>query len=67
MMQLLTKRATAEMLGFHPESLMRLAREGKFPRPVKLGDSAGCAVRLDLAEVEAWIAGRKTAAGNRGA
>lgn len=58
---LLTKQAAAEALGVHPESLMRLSREGKFPRPIKFGDAKNCAVRFDHAEVEAWIAARKAA------
>ena len=55
MRTLLTKKQVAERLGYHPEHVMRLSREGKFPRPVKFGASPGCAVRFDAAEVEQWI------------
>lgn len=57
-MRLLTKKAVAELLGYHPEHVMRLAREGTFPRPIKLGSAQNSAVRFDLAEIEAWVAGR---------
>ncbi len=55
---LLSKRETAARLGFHPEHLMRLARAGQFPRPIKTGSSANCAVRFVADEVEGWIAAR---------
>lgn len=67
MSRLLTKKATAELLHCHPEHVMRMSRLGKFPRPIKLGDAAGCAVRFDATEVEAWIAERKVAAVPAGA
>ena len=37
MRRLLSKREAADYVGFHPEHLMRLSRDGKFPRPIKLG------------------------------
>ena len=58
MRQLLSKREAAERLGFHPEHLMRLSRAGSFPRPVKLGSAANCAVRFVADEVEAWLTAR---------
>jgi excisionase family DNA binding protein len=57
-MKLLTKKEAAELLGYHPEHVMRLARSGEFPRAIKLGRSQNCAVRFDAAEVEAWIGAR---------
>ena len=61
MQALLTKTQTAERVGVHPESLMRLSRQGKFPRPIKLGDSDRCAVRFVETEVEAWLQDRMAA------
>jgi predicted DNA-binding transcriptional regulator AlpA len=55
MIRLLSKKETAALIGVHPEHLMRLARQGMFCRAIKLGDGAGCAVRFDQAEVDAWI------------
>jgi prophage regulatory protein len=58
MRNLITKRQTAKMLGFHPEHLMRLSRDGAFPRPIKLGHAPNSAVRFAEDEVEAWLAAR---------
>lgn len=60
-MQLLSKKVTAGRVGIHPESLMRLSREGKFPKPIKLGDAEQSAVRFIETEVEDWIAARMAA------
>lgn len=58
MEQLLSKREVAKLVGFHPESIMRLARNNRFPQPVKLGAFNNCAVRFAASEVQAWIAAR---------
>jgi predicted DNA-binding transcriptional regulator AlpA len=63
MTRLLSKREAAEIIGFHPEHLMRLARAGEFPQPIKLGTAANCAVRFVAEEVDAWIAARLAARG----
>jgi predicted DNA-binding transcriptional regulator AlpA len=55
---LLSKREVAALVGFHPEHVMRLARAGEFPRPIKLGGTTNCAVRFVAEEVDAWIAAR---------
>ena len=57
-MRLLTKKETAELLGYHPEHVMRLSRGGDFPRAIKLGQSQNCAVRFDATEIESWVAAR---------
>jgi predicted DNA-binding transcriptional regulator AlpA len=62
-MQLLTKKQTAAVVGLHPESVMRLTREKRFPSPIKTGDAVNCGVRFDQAEVDAWIEARKQARG----
>ncbi len=36
-MNFLRKPVTARRVGYHPEHIMRLVREGKFPKPVQLG------------------------------
>jgi len=58
MVRLLSKKDVAEQVGFHPEHVMRLARSGKFPRPIKMGSGENCAVRFLAEEVDAWIASR---------
>lgn len=37
-------------------TLLRLIQQGKFPRPIKLGDRA---IRFDAGEVEEWLKARK--------
>lgn len=61
--RLLTKQDVAERIGFHPEHVMRLARTGKFPRPIKLGATARSSVRFVPEEVDAWVAERMSARG----
>ena len=61
MPRLISKRETAEMLGFHPEHVMRLVRAGRFPQPIKTGSAVNCAVRFVADEVDAWIAERMAA------
>jgi predicted DNA-binding transcriptional regulator AlpA len=58
MMQLLTKQEAGARVRMHPESLMRLAREGRFPKPLKATASAKSGVRFVAAEIEEWIAER---------
>jgi len=60
-MQLLSKKETAARVGVHPESLMRLSREGQFPKPIKLGNAENCAVRFIEQEVEDWITAKMAA------
>jgi len=54
-MRLLTKQEAAELVRYHPASLMRLAREGLFPKPIKIGRGPQAYVRFDADELEAWI------------
>ena len=63
MYKLLSKREAADVIGFHPEHLMRLSRTGKFPRPIKLGSGANCAVRFVADEIDAWLAEKLAARG----
>lgn len=56
--RLLSKKEVAACVGFHPEHVMRLARQHRFPQPIKLGGAENCAVRFVAQEVEAWITAR---------
>jgi prophage regulatory protein len=56
MRRVINKKTVAAMVGYHPEHLMRLVREGRFPRPFKLGDTKGSAVRWYEDAIDAWIA-----------
>lgn len=55
MTRLLSKRQVAEIVQMHPESIMRLSREGKFPQFIKVGTGAGAAVRFLESDIEDWI------------
>lgn len=55
--RLLGKRAVADILGLHEGTVMRLVREGRFPKPLRTGD-LGSAVRWRATDVEDWIAER---------
>lgn len=57
--QLLSKSAVANILGVHPQTVMRLVREGRFPQPLRTGD-IGSAVRWRAKEVSEWINQRAT-------
>ncbi len=57
-MNLLTKKEAARKVGLHPESVMRLAREGHFPKPLKYGPNPRHSIRFVESEVAAWIAER---------
>ena len=51
-MKLLRKAVAADRVGYHPEHLMRLVRQGKFPAPVHLGPRT---VAFVEDEVNAWL------------
>ena len=55
MHKLLSKNAVAELLGCHPETVMRMSRQGRFARPVKFHRSTRGRVRFDEAHVIRWI------------
>ena len=57
-MDLLTKKEAARRVGLHPESVMRLARNGHFPKPLKYGPNARHSIRFVETEVQAWIEAR---------
>ena len=55
MRALISKATVAKRLGYHPGHVMRLVREGKFPKPIKLGEGEAGAVRFVETEVDAWL------------
>ena len=55
---LLTKKQAADRVGLHPEYVMALTRQGKFPKPIKYGEHWNSAVRFLESEIENWIAAR---------
>ena len=65
MNKLLKKSDVATLLGIHPESVMRLSREGRFPSPIKFNTSTRGHVRFDEADVVAWLQQRKNQGGGR--
>ncbi|MBN9557922.1 MAG: helix-turn-helix domain-containing protein [Alphaproteobacteria bacterium] len=58
---LLSKQRVAEILGLHPGSLMRLVKQGRFPKPIRIGVTRG-PVRWRPSDVDAWINGQAKAA-----
>lgn len=58
MRQLISKKEAARLVGLHPEHLMRLSRQGGFPRPIKLGRGQNSAVRFVASEIDDWLAAR---------
>ena len=55
---LISKSTTATACGYSKVHIMRLAKQGRFPQPVRLGNSPQHAVRFLKSEVDAWIAER---------
>jgi predicted DNA-binding transcriptional regulator AlpA len=55
MPRLLSKKDVADLVGLHPEHIMRMAREGKFPKPIKLSASQNGRARFVDTEVDEWI------------
>ncbi|WP_161958712.1 helix-turn-helix transcriptional regulator [Ferruginivarius sediminum] len=51
--RLISKQEAAARVGYHPVSLMRLCREGRFPQPVRLAPNK---IGFVESEVEAHIA-----------
>jgi predicted DNA-binding transcriptional regulator AlpA len=55
MKKLLKKKEVAGRIGYHPESIMRMSREGTFPKAIKMGNRPNCGTRFLEEEVDAWI------------
>ena len=54
-MRFLRKPEAAARVGYHPEHVMRLVRQGEFPKPVRLGPKS---IAFVEEEVETWMAQR---------
>ena len=52
---LISKSTAATACGYSEVHIMRLAKKGSFPTPVRLGNSPQHAVRFVKSEVDAWI------------
>ena len=59
MAQLITKQQTADLIGWHPEHVMRESRAGRFPPVIRLGPTSRHSVRFDAYEVECWIESKR--------
>lgn len=55
---LLNKREAAARIGVNPATILRMAREGRFPSPVRVSDLPLAEFRFVESEVEEWIAAR---------
>lgn len=51
-MKFLRKNAVADLVGWHPVHVMREARAGRFPAPVKIGPNS---VGFVESEVQDWM------------
>ena len=59
--RLITKKEVGALLGLHPESVMRLVRQGQFPAPVKITTGIRGRVRFELRDIRSWLETRKQA------
>jgi predicted DNA-binding transcriptional regulator AlpA len=59
MQRLLSKLETSELVGVHAVSLMRLVRQGRFPKPIKLSTAKNGRVRFAEADIEQWLMSRR--------
>ena len=65
-MRFLRKHVAADRVGYHPEHLMRLVRQGKFPQPVQLGPRSVAFLEDEVTEWQkARIAERDAGAANK--
>ena len=54
-LKLITKKQLRDMVPFTPQHILRLEKDGRFPKRVRIGENR---VAWLLAEVEHWIAVR---------
>ena len=54
-MKILRKEAVSEKVGYTAVHISKLAREGRFPLPVKLGPGPKARVVWIESEVDAWL------------
>jgi excisionase family DNA binding protein len=58
---LYTVRDAAGLLSISEPTLRKWIRQGKFPRPIKLGDYTAARVRVPRSDLEQFVASRKAA------
>lgn len=58
MSTLINKSTAAKACDYSEAHIMRLAKQGRFPQPIRLGNSPQHAVRFLKSEIDAWIAER---------
>jgi len=66
MQRLLSKSEAAEIVGLHSVSLMRLVRQGTFPKPIKLSTGRNGRVRFAEEDIEKWLFDRKASPNGMG-
>jgi excisionase family DNA binding protein len=59
-MELLSITQVMEMLGVSRSTVERMVRQGRLPRPIKLGPAQGSSIRFEKAKVEAALAAMQT-------
>lgn len=59
MQRLLSKSETSALVGVHAVSLMRLVKQGDFPKPFKLSPSKNSRVRFAQEDIEKWLQSRR--------
>jgi predicted DNA-binding transcriptional regulator AlpA len=62
MRKLLSKSEAATLVNLHTVSVMRLVRQGHFPKPIKLSPSKNGRVRFTEEDIEQWLKGRQESA-----
>jgi len=55
--KLVTLAAVADVTAYHTQSIRRMIREGRFPKPIRMG-GPGSALRFRQDEIEAWLAAK---------
>jgi len=58
MAQLLNKKQVAELIGCHPQTVIRHASNGDFPSPIRFGGRGH--PRWGIADVQAWLSEQKS-------
>lgn len=58
--RLVTLTTVADVTAYHTQSIRRMIRDGRFPKPIRVG-GPGSALRFRQDEVEAWLAAKSGA------
>jgi prophage regulatory protein len=57
--RLISKQEAANRVGYHPVSLMRLVRQGRFPQPVRLAQNKTAFVEKEVDDHIAALAAQR--------